>query len=297
MLRTARTTLGRFLPRVAPCTDTPVGGPRTPVAHNSRAGCRRYARSMNVTGPRSLRDPAEISRRQLQLKTAPTAAPLTQWVDDLIAARIAQGLPAEVPYIDPLDAGTEARVLIILEAPGPKTNAFNTVPGSGFISSDNDDATAENLWLERQNAGLVEGVLIWNAVPWYLGPTKRKPRVAEKAVGGQVLRDLIRMLPDLHTVVPLGGHAKDTWRRFARPGLGTAIRTVESYHSGSQAMNQPGLRPHLRASLARAAEDWRPHVSTAGVTINLDRDAAGAATNHWYLDAHGDRIDIHPRWW
>lgn len=252
---------------------------------------------MNITGPRSLRDPAEISRRQSLLKTAPTAAPLAEWVNDLIASRVGRSLPAEVPYIDPLDAGTEARVLIVLEAPGPMTNAFNTVPGSGFISSDNDDATAENLWLARQKAGLVQGVVVWNAVPWYLGPAKRKPRVAEKAVGGQILRELVQMLPELHTVVPLGDHAKDTWRRFARPGLGTAMRTVESYHSGNQAMSQPGLRPHLEASLTRAAEDWRPQTSTAPATINVDRDEAGAPTNHWYLDAQGDRIDIHPRWW
>jgi hypothetical protein len=252
---------------------------------------------MNTTGPRSLRDPAEVSRRQFLLETAPTASPLTKWVNDLAAARRAQGLPAEVPYVDPLDAGTAARVLIVLEAPGPMTNALNAVPGSGFISSDNDDATAENLWLARQKAGLVEGVLIWNAVPWYLGPTKRKPRVAEKAIGGQILRELVQRLSELHTVVPLGDHAKDTWRRFARPGFGTGMRTVESYHSGNQAMNQPGLRSHLQASLTRAAADWRPHTTAAGATITVDRDETGASTNHWYLDAHGDRIDIHPRWW
>lgn len=252
---------------------------------------------MNVTGPRSLRNAAEISRRRSLLNASPTAVPLTEWVNDLIAAQIAEGLPAEVPYVDPLDAGTEARVLIVLEAPGPMTNAFNALPGSGFISSDNDDATAENLWLARQKAGLTEGVLIWNAVPWYLGPTKRKPRVAEKAVGGRILRELVRMLPELHTVIPLGHHAKDTWRRFARPGLGTGMRTVESYHSGSQAMNQPGLRAHLEVSLARAAADWRPHTTAGGATINVDRDATGVATNHWYRDAQADRIDIHPRWW
>ncbi|GAA5090736.1 hypothetical protein GCM10025760_16790 [Microbacterium yannicii] len=252
---------------------------------------------MNITGPRALRDPAEISRRQLLLKSVPTASPLTAWVDDLVEARLAQGLSAEMPYVDPLDAGTEARVLIVLEAPGPMTNASNTVPGSGFISSDNDDATAENLWLARQEAGLVEGAVIWNAVPWYLGPTQHKPRVAEKAVGGRILRELVQMLPELHTVVPLGDHAKDTWRRFARPRLGTGMRTIESYHSGNQAMNQPGLRAHLHASLARAAKDWRPRATAAGATIHVDRDSTGATTNHWYFDVQSDRIDIHPRWW
>jgi len=252
---------------------------------------------MNLAGPRALRAPGEVSDRLNLLHSSPTASSLTDWVEGLIATRSAAGLPAEVPYVDPLDAGSEARVLIILEAPGPMTNAFNPVPGSGFISSDNDDATAENLWRARTQSGLVDGVLIWNAVPWYLGPTNRKPRVAEKAVGGEILRELTRMLPELHTVVPLGDHAKDTWRRFARPGLGTAMRTVESFHSGSQAMNQPGLRSHLHAALARAATDWRPHAVVEPASIKIEIDRSGATTNQWYEDIHRDRIDIHPRWW
>lgn len=252
---------------------------------------------MNLAGPRSLRACIEVSDRLNLLHSSPTASPLMDWVDRLVATRSAAGLPAEVPYTDPLDAGIEARVLIILEAPGPMTNAFNLVPGSGFISSDNDDATAENLWRARERSGLIDGVLIWNAVPWYLGPTKRKPRVAEKAEGGEILRELTQMLPELHTVVPLGDHAKDTWRRFARPSLGTAMRTVESFHSGNQAMNQPGLRPHLHAALARAATDWRPHAAAEDASIMIEIDGIGATTNEWYEDNHGDRIDIHPRWW
>lgn len=97
---------------------------------------------MNLAGPRSLRDSIEVSNRLSLLHSNPAASPLTKWVDRLIESRFLAGLPAEIPYADPLDAGTDARVLIILEAPGPMTNAFNPVPGSGFISSDNDDATA-----------------------------------------------------------------------------------------------------------------------------------------------------------
>jgi uracil-DNA glycosylase len=252
---------------------------------------------MNLAGARSLRASTEIAARLDLLHSSSTASPLTDWVDRLITTRSAAGLPAEVPYADPLDAGIEARVLIILEAPGPMTNAFNPVPGSGFISSDNDDATAENLWLARRQSGLIDGVLIWNAVPWYLGPTKRKPRVAEKREGGEILRELIQMLPELHTVVPLGDHAKDTWRRFARPGLGTAMRTVESFHSGNQAMNQRGLRSHLHAALARGATDWRLPAAAEDASIMVEIDGVGGTTNQWYEDSHGDRIDVHPRWW
>ena len=246
---------------------------------------------MNVTGPRSLRNADEIADRRRLLRTAATAIPLSDWVDDLIARRQHQGLPAEIPYIDPLDAGANARVLIILEAPGPRTNAFNTVPGSGFISSDNDDATAENLWHARREAGLTNGVLIWNAVPWYLGPTKRKPRVPEKREGGTILRELVRHLPELDTVVPLGAHARDTWSRFARPNIGIPVRTIESFHSGNQAMNQPGLRAHLHAALARAATCWTGADGRNAVPA-LELDGPGSSANRWHLDARGDRIDL-----
>lgn len=134
-------------------------------------------------------------------------------------------------------------------------------------------------------------------MPWHLGPTNRKPRVAEKVIGGGILRELILKLPELHTVIPLGHHAKDTWRRFARPGLRTSMRTVESFHSGAQAMNQPGLRAHLHNALARAAVDWRPHASPVTASITIDSDPFGETMNHWYFSPEGDRIDIHPRWW
>lgn len=246
---------------------------------------------MNIAGPRSLRDADAIADRRELLRTAATALPLSDWVDGLIALRQQRSQPAEIPYIDPLDAGTCARVLIILEAPGPRTNAFNTVPGSGFISSDNDDATAENLWHARREAGLIDGVLIWNAVPWYLGPTKRKPLVAEKREGGGILRELIQQLPELDTVVPLGDHAKETWRRFTRPNIGIPIRTIESFHSGSQAMNQPGLRPHLHAALARAASGWTS-ADAGNANGGLELESSGSPTSRWYLDGRGDRIDI-----
>ncbi len=49
------------------------------------------------------------------------------------------------------------------------TNAGNARPGSGFISVDNDDQTAENVWHARSQAGLHAAVVQWNIVPWYLG--------------------------------------------------------------------------------------------------------------------------------
>lgn len=210
---------------------------------------------MNLSGPGSLGNPVEVRTRLAMLRSEPHSAPLASWVDETAQEREVNGLPMVMPYIDPLDAGTRARVLLFLEAPGPMTNANNTRPGSGFISSDNADPTARNLWKARRDAGLVDGVLIWNAVPWYLGPTSRKPTAVEREDGAMVLRALIAQLPHLHTVVPLGRHAQQTWRQHGRPSLGRAIRTVESWHSGAQAMNQSGKREELVTALGRAASD------------------------------------------
>jgi len=48
----------------------------------------------------------------------------------------------DVPHFDPTQASTDARVVLLLEAPGRRGATVRR--GSGFISPDNDDATAEN---------------------------------------------------------------------------------------------------------------------------------------------------------
>lgn len=43
--------------------------------------------------------------------------------------------------------------------------------GSGFISCDNDDPTATNMWTLLNEAGIDRGsdYVAWNVVPWYIG--------------------------------------------------------------------------------------------------------------------------------
>jgi hypothetical protein len=102
-----------------------------------------------------------------------------------------------VPLFDPAEAGMTAKVLIVLEAPGPMTNVGNSRPGSGFISVDNDDRTAESSWKHRVAAGLDETMTLdWNIVPWYIGVAgdeTRKPNQQELADGVDDLRELIGM--------------------------------------------------------------------------------------------------------
>lgn len=114
--------------------------------------------------PRTNREPAELLRKG-SLRAAPHMTPLARLVDRIRAERGAD----RVPDFDPTEAGVRARMLLLLEAPGPK--ATRERGGSGFISPDNDDATAKNMWQLLREAGVdrqVE-VVTWNVVPWYVG--------------------------------------------------------------------------------------------------------------------------------
>src|ERR1019366_4921133 len=89
---------------------------------------------MNDDCPRSLRD-AEVRERRRAMLHHPHIAPLTAY-----AARLLQRGLGEVPEFDPFDGGVDAQVLFLFEKPGPMTVGGD---GSGFISRNNDDPTAE----------------------------------------------------------------------------------------------------------------------------------------------------------
>jgi hypothetical protein len=46
--------------------------------------------------------------------------------------------------------------------------------GSGFISADNNDGSAENMWNILREAGVDRSreIVVWNVVPWYIGTPK-----------------------------------------------------------------------------------------------------------------------------
>jgi hypothetical protein len=69
-----------------------------------------------------------------------------------------------VPDFDPLDGGVDARILFLFEKPGPMTSEDRG--GSGFISRNNDDPTAEATFRFMQAAGIPRTLtVIWNVVP------------------------------------------------------------------------------------------------------------------------------------
>ena len=203
---------------------------------------------MITTAPRALRDPIAVAARVDLLAGDTPTAPLRDWSIDL-----AQRRSAIVPHFDPTDAGVDARVLMLLEAPGPMTNAGNVRPGSGFISVDNDDQTAENAWRARTAAGLTSGVVQWNIVPWYLGPASKKPSASELAQGAMELRGMLPLFPGLRAVVLSGRYAQLGWATHVEPFVGTDLAVINTWHPSAQSLNQPGKREQLGQALERAA--------------------------------------------
>lgn len=134
--------------------------------------------------PRSLQDPAAIAARKGMLQDL-HIAPLTEFVSKLRRAHPEW----EFPEFDPLDGGVTAEILFLYEKPGPMTSAGGK--GSGFISRNNNDPTAEATFHFMQQAMLPrECTVTWNAVPGWNGT--RNVKSAELRAGIDLLKELIR---------------------------------------------------------------------------------------------------------
>ncbi|WP_256344080.1 uracil-DNA glycosylase [Pseudomonas costantinii] len=112
----------------------------------------------------------------------------------------------EFQYFDPMDGGIEADMLFLLEKPGPMTSPNAKRKGSGFISRDNDDSTAEALFAFMKQAEIErKRVVLWNVIPGWNGTVKIK--AGERRAGLEELATLLKLLPRLRTVVLVGRQA------------------------------------------------------------------------------------------
>jgi hypothetical protein len=177
---------------------------------------------MASEGARALRDVAEQGRRRAMLADA-HIAPLAGFV-----ASLRQEWPF-VPDFDPLDGGVGADILFLFEKPGPKTAPPK---GSGFISRDNDDPTAETTKTFMECAGIDrKRTLIWNTVPaWNRTITIRS---GEVRAGLLSLARLLPLLPKLRTVVLAGRKAERAEPILDERGL----KIVRSVHPSARVRN------------------------------------------------------------
>ena len=160
--------------------------------------------------------------------TLPHMKPLT---DYLASVRDRQGEDYRTPYFDPCDGGIQARALFLLEAPGPQA------VGSEFVSRNNPDPTARNLWYLMRDAGIPRSdTLIWNIVPWYVGEKGRIRPVNAGDVQQSLpyLHELLDLLTRLQMIVLVGKKAQS-----AAPYIRamTPLPITQTYHMSAQVFN------------------------------------------------------------
>ena len=217
------------------------------VAHIVPPIARRGKTADPASEPRANRDPREVERKR-QLLDEPHIAPLTEFVRQLSAER-----GAVVPWFDPTEAGTEARILLLFENPGRRADAAQ---GSGFISADNDDKSAENMWgfFRAAHIDRRSDIVAWNIVPWYLGDDRRigQVRAADIEEARPALVELLELLPNLRAVLLFGRKAQVGWRRAH---LAIDVPVLAAPHPSGRWLNgHPEDRAVIVRQLSRARE-------------------------------------------
>jgi hypothetical protein len=116
-----------------------------------------------------------------------------------------RGEGRDVPWVDPDLGGVASRILFLHESPGPASSSGH---GSGIMSPDNDDPTAERFWRLSRAAGLDQRTyLSWNVVPWYVSATGKAASAtnADGAAALPYVHEFVTLLTDLRVVV---GHGR-----------------------------------------------------------------------------------------
>lgn len=184
----------------------------------------------------SLNDLTAREYRRHLLKQA-HMTPLVQYTEKLRA--IGNGT---VSNFDPLDGGIQAQALFLFEKPGPMTDDMRAGrSGSGFISRDNDDPTANAISTFMLQAAIPrEMTLLWNIVPWWNG-TRRIAAVEHRA-GIAALLALVALLPKLKVIVLVG-------RRAHRAEPSIAHLDVPIFKTAHPSPIVRASRPQLWASI------------------------------------------------
>lgn len=210
-------------------------------SRSDRAGAPGAGPPARLRG--TLAEPAVLAARAAA-RGAPHVAALARHVEAMRARR------GDVPDVDPADGGVEARLLLLLETPGPGAEPLR------FVSRDNPTGTAANIRRFTAAAGIARGdTAIWNAVPWVIhapGARNRAPRRGEVAAGLAELPGFLALLPRLAVAVLAGrvaGEARATIEA-ARPGLPVLLMP---HPSPTIVCTSPAIAARIGAALAEAA--------------------------------------------
>ncbi|MBN3761164.1 uracil-DNA glycosylase [Burkholderia sp. Ac-20365] len=174
--------------------------------------------------PRTLRVAEAIALRRAML-VEPHIAPLAAYVEGLRAKHP----DWEFQDFDPLDGGVEADLLFLLEKPGPMTSTTGKRKGSGFISRNNDDPTAQATFEFMIEAGIArKRTVLWNVIPGWNATIKTTNLEVRRGI--EELKNLLMLLPKVRTVVLVGREAQRALPLLAAMNL----RVFTSAHPGGQ---------------------------------------------------------------
>jgi hypothetical protein len=168
--------------------------------------------------------------------------------------RLVEGMRSRglsVPNIDPEDGGIAARVLCLLESPGPKA------VGSTFVSRDNPDPSARNMGRLLDQAGIARSeVVLWNVVPWCVSTVdqNRNATVADIVAAAFDTQTFLEALLQLRAVVFCGRRAQRVIGLLRVP---PGVRAFATFHTGAMAYNQTPLRAHMHATFDAVAHFLR----------------------------------------
>jgi uracil-DNA glycosylase len=168
-----------------------------------------------------------------------------------------EGLP--VPYADPDSGGINARILFLHESPGPRASAEH---GSGLVSPDNNDPSADRFWrLSREAALARDSHINWNAVPWYVSGTAKNQNAttADGQAALPYLHEFVTLLPDLRVVVVMGVFAQRWWFRYLIDCPDSRVLPVlAAPHTSSRArISNPRFEQDIFAAMAKARQAAR----------------------------------------
>lgn len=161
----------------------------------------------------------------------PSVRPINEYVDKLRAER-----GVSIPYVAPTYGGVDARLLTLMQDPGPKTDLANA-DGSGMICLENVDLSAARQKFFLDEAGIRNSEIVsWNAYPWRKPhpQTGRSDREAAEA-----LRRFLMLIPNLEVVILNGTVAKRVWHVLERidPACVAGISSYPTFHTSERAVD------------------------------------------------------------
>lgn len=152
-----------------------------------------------------------------------------------------------IPYVAPTFGGENARLLILMQDPGPKTQ-LNTPDGSGMLCLENSDLSAARQKFFLNEAAIdISEIVAWNAYPW---PKPHPQTDSSNREAAEALRRFLQLTPYVEGVILYGRVAKNIWGllKHLSPPAVAGIQTYPTFHTSERAVDPE------QNSVARIAE-------------------------------------------